>query len=153
MVRNNLTEFPTNPKIGMDCMVKGMVYSYTQLDGYEFWMPSGVRRNYYIHNQDKFESDTWEIIHNLNSYDLTISIFDEDNVLPCYFQLKKTQTTPSIKKINEEVGKVDKPLAIIWNIQEKKDGNVNITSCGEYAIIPKDFFYDLLKNQYEKDTQ
>jgi hypothetical protein len=43
-------------------------------------MPSGVRRNYYIHNQDKFESDTWEIIHNLNSYDLTISIFDEDNV-------------------------------------------------------------------------
>ena len=80
MVRNNLTEFPTNPKIGMDCMVKGMVYSYTQLDGYEFWMPSGVRRNYYIHNQDKFESDTWEIIHNLNSYDLTISIFDEDNV-------------------------------------------------------------------------
>ena len=46
-----------------------------------------------------------------------------------------------------------KPLAIIWNIQEKKDGNVNITSCGEYAIIPKDFFYDLLKNQYEKDAQ
>ena len=85
--------------------------------------------------------------------DMKIDIFDEDNVLPCYFQLKKTQTTPSIKKINEEVGKVDKPLAIIWNIQEKKDGNVNITSCGEYAIIPKDFFYDLLKNQYEKDAQ
>ena len=44
MTRYNLTEFPTNPKIGMDCMVKGMVYSYTQLDGYEFWMPLGVMR-------------------------------------------------------------------------------------------------------------
>ena len=85
--------------------------------------------------------------------DMKIDINDEDGVLPCYIQTKKTQTTPSVKKINEEVGKIDKPLAIIWNIQEKKDGNVNITSCGEYAIIPKEFFYNLLKNQYEKDTQ
>lgn len=76
---------------------------------------------------------------------MKIDIFDEDKVLPCYFQLKKTQTTPSVKKINEEVGKTDKPLAILWNIQEKKEGNVNITSCGEYAIIPKAFFYDLIK--------
>ena len=84
---------------------------------------------------------------------MKIDIFDEDDVLPCYFQLKKTQTTPSVKKINDEVGKTNKPLVILWNIQEKKEGNTNITSCGEYAIIPKDFFYDLLKNQYEKDAQ
>lgn len=79
-----------------------------------------------------------------------IDINDEDGILPCYFQLKKTQTTPSVKKINEEVGKMDKPLAIIWNIQEKKEGNVNITSCGEYAIIPKEFFYELIKNEINK---
>ena len=78
--------------------------------------------------------------------DMKIDINDEDSVLPCYFQLKKTQTTPSVKKINEEVGKIDKPLCILWNVQEKKDGNVNITSCGEYAIIPKNFFYTLIKN-------
>lgn len=77
---------------------------------------------------------------------MKIDIHDEDNVLPCYFQLKKTQTTPSVKKINAEVGKLDKPLCILWNIQEKKEGNVNITSQGEYAIIPKQFFYELLKN-------
>lgn len=77
---------------------------------------------------------------------MKIDIHDEDNVLPCYFQLKKTQTTPSVKKINAEVGKLDKPLCILWNIQEKKEGNVNITSQGEYAIIPKEFFYELLKN-------
>lgn len=72
-----------------------------------------------------------------------------DDCLPCYFQLKKTQTTPSVKKINEEVGKIDRPLCILWNIQEKKEGNVNITSAGEYAIIPKEFFYSLLAKYME----
>ena len=84
---------------------------------------------------------------------MKIDIFDEDDVLPCYFQLKKTQTTPSVKKINDEVGKTNKPLVILWNIQEKKEGNTNSTSCGEYAIVPKDFFYDLLENQFKKDAQ
>lgn len=43
---------------------------------------------------------------------MKIDIYDEDGVLPCYIQAKKTQTTPSVKKINTEVGKTDKPLAI-----------------------------------------
>ena len=81
--------------------------------------------------------------------DMKIDINDEDGILPCYIQTKKTQTTPSVKKINDEVGKIDKPLCILWNIQEKKEGNVNITSCGEYAIIPKEFFYTLLKSYIE----
>lgn len=45
--------------------------------------------------------------------DMKIDINDEDNILPCYFQLKKTQSTPSVKKINSEVGKKDKPLCIL----------------------------------------
>ena len=77
---------------------------------------------------------------------MKIDIYDPDNILPCYIQTKKTKVTPSIKKINSEVGKTDKPLCIIWNIQETKEGNVNITSAGEYAIIPKEFFYELLAN-------
>lgn len=81
---------------------------------------------------------------------MKIDINDENGILPCYFQLKKTQTIPSVKKLNEEVGKKDKPLCILWDIQQKKEGNVNITSCGEYAIIPKALFYDLLKNLYNK---
>ena len=76
---------------------------------------------------------------------MKIDIFDEDGILPCYLQLKKTQTSPSVKKINAEVGKIDKPLCIIWNIQEKKPGNTNITSAGEYAIIPKQLFYSFLE--------
>jgi len=83
---------------------------------------------------------------------MKIDIADPDSILPCYIQTKKTQNIPSIKKINAEVGKTDKPLCIIWNIQEKKEGNVNITSCGEYAIIPKQFFYELLENYYKQDN-
>ena len=81
---------------------------------------------------------------------MKIDIHDGDSILPCYFQLKKTQTTPSIKKINADVGLTDKPLCILWNIQLKKEGNVNITSAGEYAIIPKQFFYELLENYLNK---
>jgi hypothetical protein len=83
---------------------------------------------------------------------MKIDIYDEDNVLPCYFQLKKTQTTPSVKKINATVGKLDKPLCILWDIQVKKEGNVNITSAGEYAIIPKDFFYELLEGSLKEEN-
>jgi len=44
---------------------------------------------------------------------MKIDIFDEDRIFPCYFQLKKTKTTPGVKKINEEVGKKDRPLCIL----------------------------------------
>ena len=74
---------------------------------------------------------------------MKIDIADPDNVLPCYIQCKSTQSTPSVKKINNEVGKKDKPLAIFWNIQEKKE--TNICSAGEYVIIPKALFYELIK--------
>ena len=76
---------------------------------------------------------------------MKIDIFDSDNIFPCYFQLKKTQTTPSIKKINAEVGLKDKPLCILWDIQVKKEGNTNITSAGEYAMLPKALFYEMLE--------
>lgn len=85
--------------------------------------------------------------------DMKIDINDESGKLPCYFQLKKTQTTPSVKKINDDVGKIDKPLCILWNIQEKKEGNVNITSNGEYAIIPKSFFYTLLESYLKENEE
>ena len=77
--------------------------------------------------------------------DMKIDIADPDNVLPFHVQCKKTQTLPSVKKLNNEVGKKDKPLAIFWNAQELKEGNTNITSQGEYIIIKKDLFYKLLR--------
>ena len=78
--------------------------------------------------------------------DKKIDICDPDNVLPCYIQIKCTQAVPKIKQINEEVGLHDKPLAIIWNAQEARESKQ--VSVGEYAIIPKNFFYELLKRLY-----
>lgn len=78
--------------------------------------------------------------------DNKIDIYDGDNVLNFYVQAKSTQATPQIKKINAEVGLKDKPLAIFWNAQEPRESNQ--VSVGEYVIIPKSFFYDLIKMQY-----
>lgn len=74
---------------------------------------------------------------------MKIDISDPDNVLDFYVQIKCTQNTPQIININKEVGKKDKPLAIFWNAQEAKE-NKQI-SLGEYVIIPKKFFYEMMK--------
>lgn len=85
--------------------------------------------------------------------DMKIDISDPDNAIPCYIQTKKTQSLPAVKKINNEVGLKDKSLCIIWNAQEKKEGNINITSCGEYAIITKELFYTLLKSHLNESNK
>lgn len=75
--------------------------------------------------------------------DMKIDIADPNNTLPFYCQLKATQATPAIKKLNSEVGKTDKPLVIFWNAQEARDKKQ--ISVGEYCILPKEFFYTLFK--------
>jgi hypothetical protein len=78
--------------------------------------------------------------------DKKIDIFDPNNILPFYCQMKATQATPQIKKLNFEVGLKDKPLVIFWNAQEAK--NKKQISVGEYCIVPKKLFYDMLKKYY-----
>ena len=74
--------------------------------------------------------------------DMKIDIADPNNTLSFYCQIKSTQQTPQIKKINLEVGKKDKPLVIFWNAQESRDAKQ--ISVGEYCILPKEFFYKLI---------
>ena len=74
--------------------------------------------------------------------DMKIDIADTNNTLSFYCQIKSTQQTPQIKKINLEVGKKDKPLVIFWNAQESRDAKQ--ISVGEYCILPKEFFYKLI---------
>lgn len=78
--------------------------------------------------------------------DKKIDVADPNNVLPFYCQMKATQAVPPIKKINEEVGLKDKPLVIFWSAQEARDKNQ--VSVGEYCIVPKSLFYDLLSSYY-----
>ena len=78
--------------------------------------------------------------------DKKIDIADPNGVLPFYCQMKATQATPQIKKLNEEVGLKDKPLVIFWNAQEAKDKKQ--VSVGEYCIVAKKLCYEMLKAQY-----
>lgn len=77
-----------------------------------------------------------------------IDIADPDSVLCFYVQAKATQAIPPIKKINDEVGLKDKPLVIFWNAQEARE--TKQISKGEYCILPKSFFYELIKPLYNK---
>lgn len=78
--------------------------------------------------------------------DMKIDIADPNEILPFYCQIKATQAIPQIKKLNNEVGKKDRPLVIFWNAQEMREKKQ--VSVGEYCIIPKSFFYYLLSNMY-----
>ena len=74
--------------------------------------------------------------------DAGVDIVDRENLLPVYVQCKNTQNIPSVDLIKECKLK-DKPLAIFWNKQIKKE--INCVSGGEFVIITKDNFYELLK--------
>ena len=78
--------------------------------------------------------------------DMKIDIADPNNILPFYCQIKSTQSMPQIKKLNSEVGKTNKPLVVFWNAQEMKEKKQ--ISLGEYCILPKKLFYDLLRVMY-----
>lgn len=82
-----------------------------------------------------------------NMDDNKIDILDRNNQLP-YIQLKLTQATPNYFKIESECPLKDKPFVIIWSktIPTEK----TFRSVGEIAMIPKSFFYELIKSYYGK---
>lgn len=69
------------------------------------------------------------------------------NELPFYVQCKCTKTTPSIAKIISECPRKDKPLVIVWNKQINKE--VNMASEGEFVMLTKEYFYELVKLKEE----
>jgi hypothetical protein len=75
---------------------------------------------------------------------LGVDIADRESLLPMYIQCKNTQATPSIELITK-FKLEDKPLAVFWNKQVKKDDRN--TSAGEFVIIKKEFFYKLLNKK------
>lgn len=81
-----------------------------------------------------------------NTDDMKIDLIDKDNKLPVYIQIKKTKNTPNYFKIEEGCPLKDKPFVIFWSKQEVKEGQLNMSNKGEVVIIPKDFFYTLLKS-------
>lgn len=62
--------------------------------------------------------------------------------LPVYVQCKATQNTPDYAELIKECKKKDKPLVIFHNKQKKVEKNCK--SLGEYVIMDKETFYDLV---------
>lgn len=80
--------------------------------------------------------------------DQKIDIVDLENRLPCEIQAKKTQNIPNYFKIREESGADPDKFCILWAKQEPREKN--IITVGEVAIIPKSFFYKLIKQYAEE---
>lgn len=74
-----------------------------------------------------------------------IDIAETKDQLPCYIQIKCTRNTPSISEIIKNCPRKDRPLIIMWNKQIDK--GVNMGSDGEYVMMPKTFFYELIKKK------
>ena len=72
-----------------------------------------------------------------------IDIAETKDHLPCYIQCKCTKNTPNITEITEACPRKDRPLVIVWNKQINKE--VNMASAGQYVMMTKEFFYDLIK--------
>ena len=70
-----------------------------------------------------------------------IDIIDTENRLPVNIQCKHYSNTPNYFKISNECTDKSKPFCIVW----KKSAGEEGVSPGTVIIIPKQFFYDLLK--------
>lgn len=81
-----------------------------------------------------------------NLDDSKIDIAETEDRMPMYVQAKCTRNTPNYFKIAEECKYKDRPLCVFWNRQDVKEGDLNMSSVGEVVFVPKDFFYELLKN-------
>lgn len=69
-----------------------------------------------------------------------IDIVDTDDRLPVNIQCKHYQNTPSYFTIREACTDKTKPFCLLW----KKSAEGSESSKGSVAIIPIDFFYELL---------
>ena len=75
--------------------------------------------------------------------DRKVDIVDLDNQMSCYIQCKNTQSSPNIEKIIKECPLKEKPLVIFWKKSSASSKE------HEYVLMPKKYFYNLLKPECE----
>jgi hypothetical protein len=74
-----------------------------------------------------------------------VDLVDPTGKLPFHCQIKCTKNTPAYHTIEEACPYKEKPFVLFWNRQEVKEGQVDMSSAGEIVMIPKEYFYELLK--------
>ena len=80
--------------------------------------------------------------------DQKIDLVDMTGNMPFYIQIKNTIKTPDYFGIAKECPLKDKPFVIFW--KKTKPTESTFRSEGEIVMIPKTFFYDLIKH-YNND--
>ena len=116
------------------------------------WCDPSTKRSY-IGRKARRKGNSWEleIVNSLKGIgytgcvssrseskrtdDAKVDIMDLDNKLPCHIQAKATRNMPNYHKIAEECKLKDKPFVIA----------VKPVDRSPIAILPIDFFYELLK--------
>lgn len=76
---------------------------------------------------------------------MKIDIAETEDKLPFYAQIKCTKVTPNYFGISKECPLKDKPFVIFWNRQEISENQIDMCSIGELVMLPKSYFYELLK--------
>jgi hypothetical protein len=114
-------------------------YSRRKGGKYELQLIKELNELYGVNSlvSSRSESKRWD--------DAGVDIVDRENVLNFYVQAKVTQSCPNPAKLQAACKKKEKPLAIFWKSQVKKEHKC--VSMGEYVMIDKQAFYELLKNQ------
>lgn len=79
--------------------------------------------------------------------DHKVDVVDHENILP-NIQIKLTQSTPNYFQIASECPLKDKPFCIIWSKTVPTERTFR--SIGEIVMLPKSFFYELIKSYYGK---
>ena len=82
-ILNKYESFPENPEIGMLVFKEDGIWIYMNsiFSGNDEWVNlfDLTRKNIsYVHTQS-FETSTWNVEHNLNSDDISVTIYDENN--------------------------------------------------------------------------
>lgn len=80
--------------------------------------------------------------------DKKVDLIDPEGKLEFYPQLKATMNTPDYFGISKQCPLKDKPFVIFW--KKIKATESTFRSEGEIVMLPKSFFYELLKN-YKHD--
>lgn len=127
------------------------------------WLDEFTRRHYQAKkSKNKGSAFETEIVNKLKELGYTgcvrsaseskridnakMDIYDTEHKLPINIQAKNTQNLPNYFTIRDACPDKSKPFCLFW----KKAAEGGVSSPGSVAVVPLDFFYELLKN-YDKN--
>ena len=80
MVLEAETTFPASPTVGRVVFKGGVVYICAEFGSILMWVPLTNKINTYIHDQTT-SSTSWSIVHNLNTTNPLVQVYDDDMTL------------------------------------------------------------------------